>query len=181
MPTIGLYRIPHPTASPYGRVLFPRRPLCYGCPPNLRSPAIPDSIHIGGAVHLPLAELSIDYIRSPGPGGQNVNKVSSAAQLRFDLMGSPSLPEPLKQRAAVLAGSRLTTDGVIVITANRLRSQPLNRDDAIERLVAILREARLPPKPRRPTRPTLGSKQRRLEGKSQRGATKKLRSSKNWD
>lgn len=148
---------------------------------NLRSPPIPDSLHIGGAVHLPLSEISIDYIRSPGPGGQNVNKVSSAAQLRFDLMGSPSLPEPLKHRAAILAGSRLTTDGVIVITANRLRSQPMNRDDAIDRLVAILREALVPPKPRRPTRPTLGSKQRRLEGKSQRGATKKLRSVKSWD
>lgn len=107
--------------------------------------------------------------------------MSSAAQLRFDLMGSPSLPEPLKHRAAALAGSRLTTDGVIVITANRLRSQPQNRDDAIDRLVAILREALHPPKPRRPTRPTLGSKKRRLEGKTQRGEVKKLRSSKSFD
>lgn len=96
-------------------------------------------------------------------------------------MGSPSLPEPLKRRAAALAGSRLTTDGTIVITANRLRSQPQNRDDAIARLVAILREALHPPKPRRPTRPTLGSRQRRLEGKSQRGAVKKLRSSRSFD
>lgn len=161
-------------------VLFPQRPLCYWCPQH-RSPTIPESLHIGGAVHLPVSELAIDYIRSPGPGGQNVNKVSSAAQLRFDLMGSPSLPEPLKLRAAALAGSRLTTDGTIVITANRLRSQPQNRDDAIERLVAILREALHPPKPRRPTRPTLGSKKRRLEGKTQRGEVKKLRSSKSFD
>ena len=107
--------------------------------------------------------------------------MSSAAQLRFNLMGSPSLPEPLKHRAAVLAGSRLTNDGVIVITANRLRSQPQNREDAIERLVAILREALHPPKPRRPTKPTFGSKQRRLEGKTQRSAVKKLRSSKSFD
>jgi len=138
-------------------------------------PAIPDTIHIGGAVHLPLSELAIDYIRSPGPGGQNVNKVASAAQLRFDLMGSPSLPEPLKLRAAALAGSRLTTDGVIVISANRFRNQPQNRDDAVERLVALLRAALTPPKPRRPTRPTLASKRRRLEGKSQRSTTKRLR------
>lgn len=142
---------------------------------------IPESIHIGGAVHLPLSELEIDYIRSPGPGGQNVNKVSSAAQLRFDLMGSPSLPEPLKLRAAALAGSRLTTEGVIVITANRLRSQPQNREDAIDRLTQLLRAALVPPKPRRPTKPTFGSKQRRLEGKTQRGAIKKLRNSKSFD
>lgn len=132
-------------------------------------------------MHLPLAEIGIDYIRSPGPGGQNVNKVASAAQLRFDLMGSPSLPEPLKHRAAALAGSRLTTDGVIVITANRFRNQPQNRDDAIDRLTQMLRAALVPPKPRRPTKPTFGSKQRRLEGKTQRGAVKKLRSSRNFD
>ncbi|MBN9316423.1 MAG: aminoacyl-tRNA hydrolase [Devosia sp.] len=136
---------------------------------------MPDSIHIGGAVHLPLAEVSIDYIRSPGPGGQNVNKVASAAQLRFDLMHSPSLPEPVKLRAAALAGSRLTTDGSVVITANRYRNQPQNRDDAIGRLVALLRAALVPPKPRKPTRPTLASKRRRLEAKTQRGTTKRLR------
>nr|WP_291398002.1 alternative ribosome rescue aminoacyl-tRNA hydrolase ArfB [Devosia sp.] len=132
-------------------------------------------MHIGGAVHLPLAEVSIDYIRSPGPGGQNVNKVASAAQLRFDLMHSPSLPEPVKLRAAALAGSRLTTDGSVVITANRYRNQPQNRDDAIGRLVALLRAALVPPKPRKPTRPTLASKRRRLEAKTQRGTTKRLR------
>ncbi|WP_363278407.1 alternative ribosome rescue aminoacyl-tRNA hydrolase ArfB [Devosia sp.] len=141
----------------------------------MRSVHIPDSIHIGGAVHLPLAEVSIDYIRSPGPGGQNVNKVASAAQLRFDLMHSPSLPEPVKLRAAALAGSRLTTDGSVVITANRYRNQPQNRDDAIGRLVALLRAALVPPKPRKPTRPTLASKRRRLEAKTQRGTTKRLR------
>jgi ribosome-associated protein len=101
--------------------------------------------------------------------------VSSAAQLRFDLANSPSLPDPVKTRAIALAGSRLTTDGTIVITANRFRSQPQNRDDAIERLVALLRSALHPPKPRKPTRPTLGSKKRRLEGKTQRGTTKRLR------
>jgi ribosome-associated protein len=138
-------------------------------------PAIPDTIHIGGPIHLPLSELVIDYIRSPGPGGQNVNKVASAAQLSFDLMGSPSLPEPVKRRAAAAAGSRLTSDGRIVITASRFRNQPQNRDDAIERLAALLRAALTPPKPRRPTRPTLASKRRRLDSKSKRSTIKSLR------
>jgi ribosome-associated protein len=142
---------------------------------RFRSPPIPDSIHIGGHVHLTLAEIDIDYIRSPGPGGQNVNKVASAAQLRFDLRNSPSLPEPVKVRAAALAGSRLTTDGSIVITANRFRNQPQNRDDAIARLAALLRAALTPPKPRKPTRPTLASKRRRIESKTRRGVTKQLR------
>lgn len=117
-------------------------------------------------------------MRSPGPGGQNVNKLATAAQLRFDLRGSPSLPAPVKARAVRLAGSRLTTDGVIVISATRHRTQALNRDDAIGRLVALLREAATPPKPRRATRPTLGSKRRRLEAKTRRSGIKKLRSGK---
>jgi len=120
-------------------------------------------------------DLQFQFMRAAGPGGQNVNKVASAAQLRFDLMGSPSLPEPVKLRAAALAGSRLTADGVVVVTANRFRSQPQNRDDAIERVVALLRAALTPPKPRRATRPTLGSKRRRLDTKTQRGTTKRLR------
>lgn len=121
------------------------------------------------------AELTISFIRASGPGGQNVNKVSTAAQLRFDLRGSPSLPEGMKARAGRLAGSRLTTEGEIVITADRYRTQALNRDDAVARLVEILAEAATPPKPRRPTRPTLASKQRRLKAKSERSGVKKLR------
>ena len=105
-----------------------------------------------------------------------MNKVSSAAQLRFDLKGSPSLPAGVKARAARLAGSRLTTEGEIVITADRHRTQALNRDDAVARLVELLAAAAVPPKPRRPTRPTLASKQRRLERKSQRSGVKRLRS-----
>ena len=137
---------------------------------------------ITATLSLDPAELTIGFIRSSGPGGQNVNKVSTAAQLRFDLRGSPSLPEGLKTRAARLAGSRLTTEGVIVISADRYRTQALNRDDAIERLLELLREAAVPPKPRRATRPTLASKQRRLDGKSQRSTVKKLRSGKlNFD
>ena len=134
-----------------------------------------DRIAITGSLSLDTAELDIAYIRSPGPGGQNVNKVASTAQLHFDLRNSPSLPEAAKARAAGLAGSKLTTDGVIVITASRFRAQPMNRDDAIARLVELLKEAAVPPKPRRATRPTLGSKQRRLDTKTKRGTIKRLR------
>ena len=126
-------------------------------------------------------EISISFIRASGPGGQNVNKVSSAAQLRFDLRNSPSLPDAVAVRAAKLAGSRLTLDGVIVITADRFRTQALNRDDAIARLVELLREAAVPPKPRRATKPTLASKTRRLDSKVKRGGIKRLRSANRGD
>jgi ribosome-associated protein len=137
-----------------------------------------DRIPISGSIAIEPDELEISYIRSPGPGGQNVNKVASAAQLRFDLRNSPSLPEPLKLRAMALAGSKLSNEGILVITASRFRAQPMNRDDAIARLVALLAEAAVPPKPRRATRPTLGSKRRRVDTKVKRGATKRLRSGK---
>jgi ribosome-associated protein len=104
--------------------------------------------------------------------------VATAVQLRFELMGSPSLPAPVKTRAARLAGQRLTTEGVIVISAERHRTQAMNREDAVSRLVELLAEAATPPKPRRPTRPTLASKQRRLTEKTQRGGVKKLRTQK---
>jgi ribosome-associated protein len=135
-------------------------------------------IPITPSISIDPSELTISFIRASGPGGQNVNKVSSAAQLRFDLSGSPSLSASVKSRAARLAGSRLTTEGEIVITADRHRTQGLNRDDAIARLVELLREASVPPKPRRATRPTLASKQRRLEKKTQRGGVKRLRTGK---
>ena len=131
---------------------------------------------ITSSLSLDPGELTISFIRASGPGGQNVNKVSTAAQLRFDLMGSPSLPAPVKSRARALAGTRLTTEGEIVITADRFRTQALNRDDAVERLLEMLRQAAIPPKPRRATRPTLASKQRRVEAKVKRGGIKKLRS-----
>jgi len=104
--------------------------------------------------------------------------VATAAQLRFDLARSPSLPEPVRRRALALAGSRLTSDGVLVVTASRHRTQPLNRADAVARLVELLRRAATPPRPRRATRPTLGSKQRRLESKTRRGSIKRLRTGK---
>ena len=133
---------------------------------------------ITATLSLDPGELVIGFIRSSGPGGQNVNKVATAAQLRFDLRRSPSLPEGVKSRAARLAGTRLNSEGVIVITAERFRTQALNRDDAVARLIALLREAAVPPKPRRATRPTLVSKRKRLEGKAQRSGVKKLRSGK---
>ena len=134
-----------------------------------------DRIPITASLSLDPGELDISFVRASGPGGQNVNKVSTAAQLRFDLRGSPSLPAGLKARAARLAGSPLTTEGVIVISADRFRTQALNRDDAVTRLLELLREAAVPPKPRRATRPTLASKQRRLEHKAQRSGVKRLR------
>lgn len=137
-----------------------------------------DDIRITASLSLDPSELSISFIRASGPGGQNVNKVSSAAQLRFDLRRSPSLPDAVAVRAARLAGSRLTTDGVIVITADRFRVQSQNRDDAIARLVELLKQAAVPPKPRRATKPTLASKTRRLDSKVKRGGIKKMRSGK---
>jgi ribosome-associated protein len=123
-------------------------------------------------------ELSETFIRGSGPGGQNVNKVATAVQLRFDVRNSPSLPDDVKARLAGLAGRRLTLDGVLVIMANRHRTQERNREDARARLVELIRQATERPKPRRPTRPTLGSKKRRLEAKSQRSEVKRNRGSK---
>ncbi|GJE53992.1 MULTISPECIES: alternative ribosome rescue aminoacyl-tRNA hydrolase ArfB [Methylobacterium] len=120
-------------------------------------------------------ELEENFVRASGPGGQNVNKVASAVQLRFDVRRSPSLPNPVALRLMKLAGRRLTDDGVIVIDARQHRTQERNRADARERLAALVAEAAVPPKPRRPTKPTLASKTRRLESKSRRGAVKRLR------
>ena len=120
-------------------------------------------------------ELEFSFIRATGSGGQNVNKVSTAAQMRFDIRNSRSLPHYVKLKAEQLAGKRLTKEGVLVITANRQRTQELNRAEAIERLIALLQQASIRQTIRRATRPTLGSKKRRLENKAKRGAIKKLR------
>lgn len=138
-------------------------------------------IQVTDRIQLDESELRESFIRASGPGGQNVNKVSSAVQLRFDARGSRSLPNDVAIRLQRLAGSRLTNEGVIVITANRHRSQEMNRDDARARLFEMIREAANPPPPRRATKPTKASKTRRLDSKVRRGHIKKMRSNRNFD
>ena len=133
-------------------------------------------IEVTPAIALAEDELVWKAVRASGPGGQPANKTSSAVELRFDVRGSPALPEPVRARLYRLAGQRLTQDGVLVITAQGFRSQELNRVEALERLVALIRKAaEPPPPPRKKTKPTLASKKRRLEAKSRRGGVKAMR------
>jgi len=133
-------------------------------------------IRVTHRIALDESELHEEFVRASGPGGQHVNKTESAVQLRFDVRASPSLPDDVKLRLKRLAGSRMTQDGVLIIVGDRYRSQRRNRDDVLERLVELIREAAAPPPPpRRPTKPTLGSKMRRLEGKTKRSEVKKMR------
>ncbi|MFZ3360061.1 MAG: alternative ribosome rescue aminoacyl-tRNA hydrolase ArfB [Xanthobacteraceae bacterium] len=120
-------------------------------------------------------EIDEQFVRASGPGGQNVNKLSTAVQLRFDVRRSPSLPGEVRTRLERLAGSRLTRDGVLVIVAQRHRTQGRNRQDALDRLIDLIRSAGVRPIKRRPTKPTRASRERRIEGKKRRAGVKRLR------
>jgi ribosome-associated protein len=131
-------------------------------------------LHITATLDLPLAEIAFSFIRSPGPGGQNVNKVATAVVLRFHIRHS-SLPDDIKHRALTLAGSRATQEGEILIKASSYRTQERNKHDALRRLLSLLQQAAIPPKPRKKTKPTRGAIERRLESKKRHSRAKQLR------
>jgi ribosome-associated protein len=135
-------------------------------------------IRIDETISIDENELEERFIRASGPGGQNVNKLASAVQLRFDVRGSPSLPYAVRLRLERLAGRLLTRQGVLVITAQRHRTQERNRQDALDRLIELIRRAAVAPVPRRATRPSAGSRERRLQYKKRRGSIKDLRQTK---
>ncbi len=132
-------------------------------------------IRINARIAIDEREIGESFVRASGPGGQNVNKLATAVQLRFDVRGSPSLPADVKTRLERLAGWRLTRDGVLVIAAQRHRTQARNRQDALDRLVDLIRRAAMPPLPRRPTKPTAAARERRIEKKKRHAGIKRLR------
>jgi ribosome-associated protein len=134
-------------------------------------------IRVTAHISIDEREVEESFVRASGPGGQNVNKLATAVQLRFHVRASPSLPPAVRERLERLAGARLTGDGVLVITAQRHRTQARNRQDALERLVDLIRQAAIEPRPRRPTKPTRAARERRVEAKKHRSGLKRLRRS----
>ena len=135
-------------------------------------------IRVTNTISIDERELEEQFVRASGPGGQNVNKLSTAVQLRFDVRRSPSLPDGVRTRLERLAGRRLTRDGILVIIAQRHRTQERNRQDALDRLIDLIRRAAVVPLARRPTRPTAGSRERRIQSKKRRATVKALRQEK---
>jgi ribosome-associated protein len=135
-------------------------------------------IRITNTISIDERELEEQFVRASGPGGQNVNKLSTAVQLRFNVRRSPSLPDGVRTRLERLAGRRLTRDGILVIIAQRHRTQERNRQDALDRLIDLIRRAAVVPLARRPTRPTAGSRERRIQSKKRRATVKALRQEK---
>lgn len=139
------------------------------------------ALEVTPSVVIPDTDLSFAFVRASGPGGQNVNKVSSAVQLRFDMQGTTALSDSVKSRLRALAGRRVTDDGAILIIARNQRSQDHNRREALERLTELIQQALVVPKTRRATKPTRASRERRLEGKSHQQQTKQRRKKVRWD
>jgi ribosome-associated protein len=133
------------------------------------------AIRVTDSISLDESEIEESFVRSSGPGGQNVNKLSTAVQLRFDVRRSPSLPNDVALRLMKLAGKRMTKDGVLVLIAQTQRTQERNRADAMDRLVDLIRQASVRPVPRRATKPTKASKEKRIEGKKRRSDVKQMR------
>jgi ribosome-associated protein len=159
--------VSHTKRQPGGASMLPSGPARPECDPIV--------IQINDTISLADDEIQERFVRASGPGGQHVNKTSTAVELRFDVRNSPSLPDYVKTRLEALAGSRLTLEGILVLFAQSARSQEMNRQEAKDRLVELIRQAIERPKPRRATKPTLGSKMRRLEAKSQRSGIKTAR------
>jgi ribosome-associated protein len=138
-------------------------------------------VRVTDAIELDESEIRFKFIRSPGPGGQHVNKAATAVQLRFDVKHSTSLPENVRSRLLQLAKNRINARGILIINANRFRSQDLNRKDGLERLAALIAKSAQKRKPRRKTKPTIGSLKKRKEAKQRRGKLKRSRSTVTWN